>query len=355
MSQQRTPTQKLQHTINRDAALAALYLGDKLNKMQAMQAEQTRLQAVQTQLALEQWWNSLTPAQQHAETVKAEQQKLKAEQQKCAQESLAAVGRYENAKRSAHSFYKLAVWVWSIIFGCAFVLTAGAETRQDGSINWGGAAGPIMIELFVYLVFRYRAKDRRDRRLKAAEEINPSGPAPVTTATATATAQASQASQAARPQLTPHRASLVAPVLQLPPATSGADPVHETSPPDEPTSRSTPSNLASGATPGLREIEEANAAFLEQIRALLPNLDALDIGLVSIGQIEALEQVLFGRDYLLQPQLRTEKLDSMAQQLRSQVKGPAADVPPELLTLAVWTKVRGAVALAQGSTPIEWE
>ena len=39
----RTPTQQLQHTINRDAALAALYLGDKLNQMQALQAEQTRL------------------------------------------------------------------------------------------------------------------------------------------------------------------------------------------------------------------------------------------------------------------------------------------------------------------------
>jgi hypothetical protein len=52
-----TPTQDLKHTINRDALLMGLYLGDKLNRIGIEQAEQTRLARLQ-------WWNSLSPEQQ---------------------------------------------------------------------------------------------------------------------------------------------------------------------------------------------------------------------------------------------------------------------------------------------------
>ena len=158
MSHKRTPGQDVKHTVNRDALLMGLYLGAKLDGIEAQQAEQTRLARLQ-------WWNSLTPAQQAVERKKAGAQARE-------QAARADVQSYQNAKFNAGLLY----WIWLVIW--LVVLVAGAlvtlfivwaDSNERLPVPVPLAYGLAAVLLYGFLVFR--ARERRERRREAAERL----------------------------------------------------------------------------------------------------------------------------------------------------------------------------------------
>jgi len=159
MSHKRTPGQDVKHTVNRDALLMGLYLGAKLDGIEAQQAEQTRLARLQ-------WWNSLTPAQQAVERKKAGAQARE-------QAARADVQSYQNAKINAGLLY----WIWLVIW--LVVLVAGELlTMLIVTLHSGGSRLPLPVPLayglaavLLYGFLVFRARERRERRREAAERL----------------------------------------------------------------------------------------------------------------------------------------------------------------------------------------
>jgi len=176
MSHKRTPSQDVKHTVNRDALLMGLYLGSKLDGIQAQQAEIQAQQAEQTRLARDQWWNSLTPAQQAAELAKAEAWQREQQAREAAGRARADVQRYRGARSNAGLLYWIGLVTWLVVLIVGELLTMLIVTAA--TLHSNGSRLPLPVPLayglaavLLYCLLVFRARKRRGRRLEAAERL----------------------------------------------------------------------------------------------------------------------------------------------------------------------------------------